>query len=92
MKNSENTEYYEDTKLNYRTVSQCITSDYCRGYNEAVKEANNIIRDLKEKTINEFVEQFEELVGDSFLCANSVVGKAFDIVKDRMINGESEGV
>lgn len=29
------------------TVSQCISSDYCRGWNDAVKEANKIIERLE---------------------------------------------
>lgn len=29
------------------TVSQCISSDYCRGWNDAVKEANKIIKRLE---------------------------------------------
>lgn len=32
-----------DNELNYRTVSQCISSDYCRGWNEAVTEAIDLI-------------------------------------------------
>ena len=29
------------------TVSQCISSDYCRGWNDAVKEANKTIKELE---------------------------------------------
>lgn len=32
-----------DNRLEYRTVSQCVSSDWCEGYNEAVKLANDII-------------------------------------------------
>lgn len=31
----------------YRTVSQCITSDYAKGYNEAVENANKIFKNLQ---------------------------------------------
>lgn len=30
--------------LEKRTVSQCISSDYCEGWNDAVEEANKTIR------------------------------------------------
>ena len=29
------------------TVSQCVSSDYCRGWNDAVKEANKTIERLE---------------------------------------------
>ena len=29
------------------TVSHCISSDYCRGWNDAVKEANKTIEELE---------------------------------------------
>ena len=32
-----------DNELNFLTVSQCVSSDYCKGYNEAIKKANEII-------------------------------------------------
>lgn len=36
-----------DNEMNYRTVSQCVSSDWCKGYNEAVEEANEIINRQK---------------------------------------------
>ena len=33
-----------DKEMHPLTVSQCISSDWCRGYNEAVKEANEVIK------------------------------------------------
>ena len=34
-------------EINTLTVSQCISSDYCRGWNDAVKEANKTIERLE---------------------------------------------
>lgn len=34
-------------EINTLTVSQCISSDYCRGWNDAVKEANKTIEKLE---------------------------------------------
>ena len=33
-----------DKEMHPFTVSQCISSDWCRGYNKAVEEANEVIR------------------------------------------------
>lgn len=38
-----------DKEMHPLTVSQCISSDWCRGYNEAVKEANEVINRLQSR-------------------------------------------
>jgi len=33
--------------MEYRTMSMCTSTDYCKGYNEAVSIANNIISNIE---------------------------------------------
>lgn len=63
-----------DNKMKPYTISQCCTAEWCRGYNEAVKKANEIIEALisaqetlqkhienaKTEAINEFAERLKE--------------------------------
>jgi hypothetical protein len=39
--------YVPDGELHKRTVSQCVSSDWCRGYNYAVEESQKIINRQK---------------------------------------------
>lgn len=34
--------------MEYKTTSQCISSDYCKGWNDAVKKAEKENKELKE--------------------------------------------
>lgn len=72
-------------EINTLTVSQCISSDYCRGWNDAVKEAN--------KTI----ERLENLLDDK--CDKCIereiqngIKIALDEVERKLTFGEPRGV
>lgn len=51
-----------NNELEFRTVSQCSTADWCRGYNEAVKTANEIISRLEAKNKDLQVEAYKEFL------------------------------
>ena len=50
------------TELKTKTVSQCITADYCRGWTDAVEEAN--------KVLDRIVEQLEYVLNNSIPRVN----------------------
>lgn len=52
--------------IEYKTASQCISSDYCKGWNDAVKKAekeNKELRAMLKQVVNDmngFVESINE--------------------------------
>jgi hypothetical protein len=60
-------------EINTLTVSQCISPDYCRGWNDAIKEAN--------KTI----EKLENMLDDKCdKCIEREMHNGMEIVFDRL--------
>lgn len=76
-------------KIKRKTVSQCPTAEYCRGWNDAVEETNKVLNRIVEqleKWKQEADEQYEDT--DSELYKMASVGKyhaykqAIEIVKE----------
>lgn len=56
-----------DNEMKPRHVSQCSTADWCRGYNEAVEKANEIINRQKaeiDRLEGEIDKQYEQAKAD----------------------------
>ncbi len=53
-----------ENELNFLTVSQCVSSDYCKGYNEAVAKANEIINEQQAEIDkrNKVIAELKEVV------------------------------
>jgi len=85
-----------DNMIEYRTVSQCVSPDWCRGFNDAAKEANETI--ARQKAEIERLEKGELSKAMTFnsntikRCVNEAIKEFAEKAKESASHGWNKSI